>query len=94
MFNSVEKIEHSNISATTSAFTLRGGNYSACVIGSGFGTVTLQRLALDGTTWVTALTAFSAAGMANSNLPSGSYRWAISSATAVYCELLSVVTTQ
>ena len=95
MYNTIEKQEHSNISATTSAFTLRGGQYGATVIATfGGGSVTLQRLAMDGATWVTCLTAFTAAGYASVNLPSGSYRWAIATATAVYVDLVAIVTAQ
>jgi len=67
----------SNISATTSPFPLRGGTYTVDVIGSTFGTVTLQRLGPDASTWLTALTAFSASGTANATLPDGSYRVAL-----------------
>jgi hypothetical protein len=42
----------SNISATTAAFSLQGGRYAACVMGSNFGTVKLQMLAADGSTMV------------------------------------------
>jgi hypothetical protein len=67
----------SNISATTSAFTLKGGLYCVDVQGSTFGTATLQRLGPDGTNYVTAMTAFSASGSANADLPQGSYRLAL-----------------
>jgi len=67
----------SNIAATTSAFTLLGGTYHVSVIGSTFGTVTLQILGPDGSTYLTTLTAFSANGTATANLPAGSYRLAL-----------------
>ena len=93
MYNTIEKQVSSNISATTSAFTLRGGQYGVTVIAAfGGGSVTLQRLAADGSTWVTCLTAFTAAGYASVNLPSGSYRLAIATATAVYVDIVSIVT--
>lgn len=82
----------SNISATTAAFDLLAGQYGVTVMGTGFGTVTLQRLAGDASTYVTCLTAFSAAGYATVNLPRGSYKIAISSATAVYVDISPVVT--
>ena len=67
----------SNISATTAAFNLWGGKYAVDVVGSTFGTVTLQRLGPDGSTYLTALTAFSANGTANADLPSGQYKLAL-----------------
>lgn len=93
MYNQVEKNTFSNISATTATFTLRGGQYGVMVNATfGGGSVTLQRLSLDGSTYVTVLTAFSAAGYATVNLPSGTYRLTIATATAVYAEVLSIVT--
>lgn len=94
MYNTVEKQVFSNISATTAAFALRGGQYGVTVNATfGGGSVTLQRLAVDGTTYVTCLTAFTAAGYASVNLPSGYYRLAVATATAVYCDITSIVTT-
>lgn len=80
----------SNISATTAAFTLTGGKFGVCVIGSSFGTVTLQALAGDGSTWVTALTAFSANGYAAVDLPPGQYRFAVSGTTGVYANVTPI----
>ena len=81
----------SNISATTSAFTLPAGNYGVTVSATfGGGSVTLQRLAADGTTYVTCLTAFTAAGYATVLLPSGSYKFAVATATAVYVDISSI----
>jgi hypothetical protein len=67
----------SNINATTSSFQLYGGEYAVDVIGSTFGTVTLQRLGPDGSTWLTALTAFAANGTATVDLPPGQYKIAL-----------------
>jgi hypothetical protein len=93
MYNSVEKSEHSNISATTSGFTLRGGNYGITISATwGGGSVTLQRLAMDGSTWIAVVTAFSASGYANANLPSGTYRLLVATASAIYCDIVSTVT--
>ena len=91
MFNTAERQTFSNISATTADFILRGGQYAVMVNGSAFGTVTLQRKSLDGSTYVTCLTAFSANGYATVNLPSGTYNIAISSTTGVYAEIVAVV---
>jgi hypothetical protein len=76
-----------NISATTAAFQLDGGKYGVDCVGSGFGTVTLQKLGADGTTYVTALTAFAANGYATADLPTGTYTVAVASATAVYVNI-------
>lgn len=92
-WNSVERQNFSNISATTAAFTLRGGQYGIDVIATGAGTVTLEKLSGNGSTYVTALTAFSTtAGYATVNLPSGTYRIAIATFTAVYVQITSIVT--
>lgn len=87
---STDGVLFSNISATTAAFRLKGGKYAVAVVGSSFGTVTLQALGPDGSTWLTALTAFSANGIANVDLPAGQYRLAISSTTAVYASVAGV----
>ncbi len=70
-------ISFSNIAATTAAFLLRGGRYGFTVVGSTFGTVTLQVLGANGTTWLNALTAISANGVASGDLPPGQYRIAL-----------------
>jgi hypothetical protein len=67
----------SNINATTAAFHLLGGRYNIDVIGSTFGTVTLQRLGPDNSTYLTALTAFAANGLAVVDLPEGQYKVAL-----------------
>lgn len=90
-FNSVEKQVFSNIAATPTQFTLRGGQYAVMVNATfGGGSITLQRLSLDGSTLVTCLTAFTAAGYATVNLPSGTYSVTIVTALAVYCEIVSI----
>jgi len=93
MSNKIENIQFTNISANTAPFTLRGGNYGITVSATfGGGSVTLQRLATDGTTYVTCVTAFTAAGYASANLPSGTYRLTIATATAVYADVVSIAT--
>lgn len=82
---------YSNISATTAAFTLPAGNYGVTVTATfGGGSVTLQRLAADASTYVTCLTAFTAAGYANVLLPAGSYKFAVATATAVYVDIAAI----
>ena len=81
----------SNVSATTAAFTLPAGNYGVTVTATfGGGSVTLQRLAADASTYVTCLTALTTAGYATVLLPSGTYRFAIATATAVYVDIASI----
>jgi hypothetical protein len=60
-WNRGEYFAFKNIAATPAPFTLRGGNYgvSARSAAWGGGSATLQRLASDGATYVTVLTAFS-----------------------------------
>lgn len=68
----------SNIGASTAAFFLQGGKYVAQCKASTYGTVTLQILLPDGTTWGTAATAFAADGIsAPLDLPPGNYRFAV-----------------
>lgn len=87
-----ESVTFSNIAATTASFDLHGGQYGVMVSATfSSGSVTLQRLALDLTTYVTVLTAFSANGYATVNLPSGTYRLTVATATAIYAEIKSVV---
>jgi hypothetical protein len=88
MSNSADGKFFSNISATTAAFKLEGGQYTATVSATwNAGSVTLQTLSADGSTWLTAMTAFSANGIASAVLPAGQYRFAITSATAVYATI-------
>ena len=78
----------SNISANTAAFVLRGGLYGVDVVATGTGTVTLEKLAGDGTTYVTALAAFSTNGAyATVYLPPGTYKLAVATFTAVYAQV-------
>lgn len=95
MYNQIEKIEFSGISATPASFVLRGGQYGVTAKGTwGGGSLTLQRLAKDGSSYVTCLTAFSADGYASVNLPSGTYRLLIATATAIYVDVVAIVTAQ
>lgn len=81
-----------NIAATTAAFPLTAGQYGLTVHASfGGGSVTLQRLAADGVTFVTCLTAFAADGYATVNLPAGTYQLLVTTATAVYVDINTVV---
>lgn len=87
-------VKFSNISATTSAFQLGGGWYTVACIGSSFGTVTLQILGPDGSTYMTALTAFSANGISTVQLPPGQYKVAITTTTGVYFSITPINVSQ
>lgn len=81
-----------NLSASSSAFHLFGGQYAVTVHATfGGGSVTLQRQAADGSTMVTCLTAFTADGYATVNLPAGTYQLTIATATGVYADISSVI---
>jgi hypothetical protein len=89
----VETIKWQNVAATPANFTLRGGNYAFMVNATwGGGSVTLNRLSVDGTTLVPVMTAFSANGFNTQNLPYGTYQLTIATATAVNADLASVAT--
>lgn len=93
MSNKIEVFSFSNISATPASFILRGGNYGLTVSATfGGGNVALQRLSPDGSTYVTVITALTAAGYASANLPNGTYRLLITTATAVYADVVSIAT--
>lgn len=95
IWNSVENFAFKNISATPAAFVLRGGNYGlTCHATWGGGNVALQRLSPDGTTYITVITALTTDGYASANLPSGTYQLAVTTATAIYCDVVATVTTQ
>ncbi|MDT5016569.1 MAG: hypothetical protein QOD39_2729 [Mycobacterium sp.] len=82
-----------NISATTAAFLLDGGLYAVTSKGTwGGGNLALQRLSSDGSTYVTCLTAFTADGYATVSLPPGSYKFAVTTATAVYVDIVAIAT--
>jgi hypothetical protein len=86
-----ENVNFSNISATTAAFVLRGGNYLVEIVATwGGGSVTLQRMAMDGSTYLQVLTPFTANAVQLSNLPSGTYKFAVTTAAAVYAEIARI----
>lgn len=95
-YNGIEIHAFKNISATTSTFTLRGGNYAVTAHATwNSGTLALQRQAADAATMVTAMTAFSADGYATANLPSGTYQFTVTgSPSGIYVDITSVVTVQ
>ena len=94
MLNHAENYVWSNISGSVTGFILRGGMYGVTAKATwGGGSVTLQKLSADGTTYVTCLTAFTADGYASVNLPQGVYKLTIATATAVYFEISAILST-
>ena len=87
MSASTDAYQFSNISATTAAFQLQGGIYSIAANATwGGGTVKLQGLSIDGTTYIDIPNAsFTANGFYSPlYLPAGQYRINVATATAVY----------
>lgn len=78
------------ISATTAAFPLTGGKYGVDALATwGGGSVKLQRVAGDGSSLisVSSATDFTANGYATIDLPSGSYKLVIATATGVFVQI-------
>lgn len=74
-----------NASATSSSVQWGGGRGVFCATATwGGGSVTLQYLGPDGSTWLTAATALTANGLIAFELPPGQIRAAVATATAVY----------
>jgi hypothetical protein len=79
-----------NISATTSAFNLRGGKYA--IAATATGTMGLQMVGPDGTTLVPVHTVFAATiGYAAVDLPPGQYKFFIATFTAVYVSISQII---
>ena len=93
MGTAVDAISFASISATTAAFKLNGGHYMVAAVATfGGGSVELQALGPDASTWLSAPTPLklTAAGSIAGYLPPGQYRFAITTATAVYCSVAGV----
>ena len=85
-----ENQQFSNIAATTAAFSLLGGTYGIDVVATfGGGSVKLQKLAGDGSTYlsVSSATDFTAAGYQTAQLAPGTYRLTIATASAIYASI-------
>lgn len=88
----VDKKAFINFAATTSAFDLRGGHYGFTIKATwGGGTVKIQRLAADGSSYVD-VKSYTADGYDALSLPIGTYKLAVTTATEIYADLTSVVT--
>jgi hypothetical protein len=93
MSTAVDGKGFSNISATTDPFPLKGGRYGVAVSATfGGGSVKLQRLSLDGTNYYSMSSGcdFDAGGGTIVDLPTGTYRFTIDTATAVYAEVQGI----
>lgn len=98
MATATEAANYSNISADTSAFRLKGGRYVVSAKATwGGGSLTLEMLALDGSTWVSPM---DISGVANTlgadgsftiDLPAGQFRINLTTATAVYVSVARVL---
>lgn len=83
----------SNISATTALFTLTGGKYAVDVHASfGGGNIHLQKLLPDGSTLldVGSSTNFTGDGTVAVDLGPGQYKFVITTATAVYAQIVRI----
>jgi hypothetical protein len=82
----------SDIGTTQGPFTLNGGEYgvTASCASWGEGTVQLEVLGPDGSTWIAAATALSANGFQVIDLPPGAYQLALTNASAVYASISRV----
>src|SRR5262249_49975125 len=84
---------HANAATSSLPFALRGGDYTVTVVATfGGGSVKLQKLAGDGTTYVScsSTTDFTAAGGASVSLAPGDYRFTIATASAVYAQITAI----
>lgn len=87
-----DKQTFSNISATTAAFTLICAQYAIDIMATwSGGNVTLQKQAGDGSTYIT-ISTYTANAYETQNLPAGTYRFGVTTATAVYIQVNSVAT--
>lgn len=94
MTNKVDQVIFSNIGAvTTAAFALRGGSYWIETKSTGSGTIDLQKLGPDGSTYTARITQITAtAGQQTISLPPGTYKWVIATFTANYLEITRIPT--
>jgi hypothetical protein len=86
-------IVFSNTSTTTSPFRLLGGTYGMTATAAAWanGSVTLEILAADRLTWITASSAFSANSFATVTVPNGIYRLLVASVANAYVSIQIVV---
>lgn len=86
-----EAYTFSNVSTDQTFDLTIGGMYGLTAHATwGGGSATLEILAADGSTYLTAATAISADGYATAYLPPGSYKLHIATATAVYFNICRI----
>jgi hypothetical protein len=67
---------------------VRGGRYQVTVLATwGGGNITFQKLGPDGTTYLNVDSAYSANGGGTYDLPPGTYKFAVVTATAVHADV-------
>ena len=85
---SVDSQIFSNISATTATFQLSGGLYGIDYLATwGGGSVTLEKLGPDGSTYLPAAVAATANGSIAVYLTACTYKFVIATASAVYLSI-------
>lgn len=91
MVNRIYTHTFDNISADTADFTIRGGLYGMSVNATwGGGNVTISRKDRNGVYIPVLSTAFTASGYQAIYIPSGTYKVAVTTATAVWVEIVSI----
>jgi len=92
MTTAQEAFSISNQGAGTYPFTLKiGGLYQFAVVATfGGGSVKIENLGPDGSTWLSVSSAIVANGGETDNLPPGAYRFNVATATAVYARVARI----
>jgi hypothetical protein len=88
-----EQTSYSNVSSSQTGFKLLGGTYGITVTATwGGGSVDLKKLSADGSTYVSVLSStFTANAYQTVNIPPGTYQLTVTTATAVYADITSVI---
>lgn len=94
LWNQIDRVVYTNQAAgTLGPFSLRGGSYWIETKSTGTGTIDLQKLGPDGTTYTARITQITAtAGQQTISLPPGTYRLVIATFTANYLEITRIPT--
>jgi hypothetical protein len=95
LWNKTDRVIYSNQAAAAAIgpFNLRGGTYWIETKSTGTGTIDLQKLGPDGSTYTARITQITAtAGQQTIALPPGTYRWAVVDFTANYLEIQRIPT--
>lgn len=88
-----DQVTYSSVAVSQTGFKLLGGTYGMTVTATwGGGSVDLKKLSADGTTYVSVLTTtFTANAYQTVNIPPGTYQLTVTTATAVYADITSVI---